>query len=165
MAEKFLWIESLERLMEKDAEQRAAFLDLLRAIKNDPTWRLLITCRDYSAETVRSAFFGEVGIPCADIFVPELSDAELDEVTADFPILQRPMSSDALRRLLRHHSCWIKPCKCSGQRQSRFQRMSASFGKKFGGMLFAARTKASRLGCHDCVATFWLKWHYAVQKP
>jgi hypothetical protein len=98
---KILWIESLERLMEKDAEQRAAFLDLLRAIKNDPTWRLLITCRDYSAETVRSAFFGEVGIPCADIFVPELSDAELDEVTAEFPTLQRPMSSDALRRMLK----------------------------------------------------------------
>ena len=98
---KILRIESLERLMEKDAEQRAAFLDLLRAIKNDPTWRLLITCRDYSAETVRSAFFGEVGIPCADIFVPELSDAELDEVTAEFPTLQRPMSSDALRRMLK----------------------------------------------------------------
>ena len=98
---KILWIESLERLMEKDAEQRAAFLDLLRAVKNDSTWRLLITCRDYSAETVRSAFFGEVGIPCAGIFVPELSDAELDEVTADFPILQRPMSSDSLRRLLK----------------------------------------------------------------
>ena len=98
---KILWIESLERLMEKDAEQRAGFLDLLRVIKNDPTWRLLITCRDYSAETVRSAFFGEVGIPCTDIFVPELSDVQLDEVTADFPILQRPMSSDALRRLLK----------------------------------------------------------------
>lgn len=50
---------------------------------------------------MRSAFFGEVGITCIEIFVPELSDAELDEVTADFPILQRPMSSDALRRLLK----------------------------------------------------------------
>jgi len=75
--------------MEKDAEQRAAFLDLLRAIKNDPTWRLLITCRDYSAETVRSALFSEVGIPCADIFVPELSDAELDEAAAEFVSMTR----------------------------------------------------------------------------
>jgi len=97
---KILWIESLERLMEKDAEQRSAFLDLLRAIKTDPSWRLLVTCRDYAAETVKSAFFGEVGIPCADLFVPELSDAELFEVAIDFPILQRPLSSDALRRLL-----------------------------------------------------------------
>jgi hypothetical protein len=58
---QYIWVESLERLMEKNAEQRAAFLDLLRAIKNDPTWRLLVTCRDYSAETVRSALFGETG--------------------------------------------------------------------------------------------------------
>lgn len=98
---KVLWVESLERLMEKDAEQRAAFLDLLRALKKEPTWRVIVTCRDYSAETVKSAFFGEVGIPYADLFVPELDDAELDEVIAKFPNLQRPMSCDALRRLLR----------------------------------------------------------------
>lgn len=98
---KILWVESLERLMEKDAEQRAAFLDLLRAIKNDPTWKVIATCRDYSAETVKSAFFGEAGLPSVDLVVPELDDTELDEVLAQFPHLQRPMSSAALRRLLR----------------------------------------------------------------
>jgi hypothetical protein len=87
--------------MEKDAQQRTAFLDLLRAIKNDTAWRLIITCRDYSVETVRSAFFGEVGLACTDLRISELQEVELDEVVAELPILQRPMSNQPLRRLLR----------------------------------------------------------------
>lgn len=99
---KVLWVDSLERLMEKPAEQRAAFLDLLRALKIDPTWRLVVTCRDYSAETVRTAFFNEVGLISADIDVGELSNAELDDVAVDFPPLERPLSDPSLRSLLRN---------------------------------------------------------------
>ena len=69
---KVLWVDSLERLMEKPPEQRVAFLDLLRALKLDPTWRLVVTCRDYSAETVRTALFSDVGLTPADIDVGEL---------------------------------------------------------------------------------------------
>jgi hypothetical protein len=99
---KVLWVDSLERLMEKPAEQRAAFLDLLRALKLDPTWRLVVTCRDYSAETVRTAFFSEVGLTPADIDVGDLSDDELDDVAADFPPLERPLTNPTLRSLLRN---------------------------------------------------------------
>jgi len=98
---KILWVESLERLMEKDAEQRAAFLDLLRAIKNEPTWRIIVTCRAYHAETVKSAFFGETGIQYASLFVPELDDSEMAEVMAKFPNLEHPLSSSVLRQMLR----------------------------------------------------------------
>ena len=98
---KILWVESLERLFEKDGEQRAAFLDLLRSLKKETTWRVIITCRDYSAETVKSAFFAEAGISYAELFVPELEDSELDEVAAKFPSLERPLSSEPLRRLLK----------------------------------------------------------------
>lgn len=99
---KVLWVDSLERLMEKPAEQRAAFLDLLRALKVDPTWRLVVTCREYSAETVRTAFFSEVGLTPADIDVGELNEVELDEVAVDFPSLERPLSNSSLRGLLRN---------------------------------------------------------------
>jgi hypothetical protein len=101
-SKKVLWVDSLERLMEKPAEQRAAFLDLLRALKLDPTWRLVVTCRDYSAETVRTAFFSEVGLTPTDIDVGELSDDELDDVVTDFPPLERPLSNPTLRSLLRN---------------------------------------------------------------
>jgi hypothetical protein len=101
-SKKVLWVESLERLMEKPPEQRAAFLDLLRKLKADPTWRLVVTCRDYSAETVRTAFFNEVGVTPAGIEVGELSDGELEDVVVDFPALERPLSNPSLRSLLQN---------------------------------------------------------------
>jgi len=97
---KILWIESLEQLMEKPPEQRAAFLDLLRGLMSDPTWHLVITCRSYSAETVRAAFFGQIGVSPADVEVGVLTESELDEVVADFPPLARPLSDVKLRKLL-----------------------------------------------------------------
>ena len=99
---KLLWIESLEQLLEKPPEQRAAFLDLLRGLKSDPKWRLVITCRNYSAETVRAAFFNEAGVSPANIGVGNLSDAELDEAVVDFPSLERPLLSPTLRSLLKN---------------------------------------------------------------
>jgi hypothetical protein len=99
---KILWIESLEQLMEKPAEQRAAFLDLLLALRSDPTWRIIITARNYSAETIRAAFFGEAGLIAANVEVGELTDADLNEVAIEFPSLERPLTSETLRRLLRN---------------------------------------------------------------
>ena len=99
---KVLWVDSLERLMEKPADQRTAFLDLLRAVKRDPTWRLVVTCRDYSAELVRNAFFNEVGLTPVGIEVGDLRDDELDGVTADFPDLEHPLGNSTLRSLLRN---------------------------------------------------------------
>lgn len=99
---KVLWVDSLERLMEKPPELRVAFLDLLRALKNDPTWRLIVTCRDYSAETVRTALFGEVGMVAEDVEIGELDDSELNEVIIDFPSLGLPLSNPSLRSLLRN---------------------------------------------------------------
>jgi hypothetical protein len=98
---KVLWIESVERLLEKPAEQRVAFLDLLRALRQDPSWRFLVTCRSYSADTVKNALFGELGIAHGELLVGELSDAELDEVAASLPTLRRPFSSPPLRDLLK----------------------------------------------------------------
>ena len=99
---KLLWVDSLERLIEKPPEQRAAFIDLLRALKPDPTWQLVVTCRDYSAETVRAAFFGEVGLKPTDLEVGDLTDAELDDVSTCIPSLRRPLGNQSLRRLLRN---------------------------------------------------------------
>jgi hypothetical protein len=99
---KVLWIESVERLLETTVDKRAAFLDLLRSLKSDPNWRLIVTCREYSAETIQAAFFGEVGVTPKRIEVGDLSDAELNEVSNSCPILQRPLANETLRRLLRN---------------------------------------------------------------
>lgn len=99
---KVLWIESAERLLEKDASQRAAFGDLLRLFTQAPGWKLLITCRDYSVETFRTTFLERAGIKSEVISVPDLMDIELEEVQRRIPTLSLPLSQPALRKLARN---------------------------------------------------------------
>ena len=99
---KVVWVESLEQLLEKPPEQRMAFLDLLHGLLPDPTWRFVITCRSYAAETVRAAFFGQVGVSPKDVEIGELSDPELEGIVSDFPQLEAPLANSGLKRLLRN---------------------------------------------------------------
>src|SRR5207248_1253695 len=59
-ARKTILVESVERLLE--AATRDAFTDLLSLIAADKSWRLLLTCRDYSAELVRTVFLQAAGL-------------------------------------------------------------------------------------------------------
>jgi len=93
---KILLVESLERLLERDT--RDAFSDLLALVSRDPTWQVLITCRDYSTELVRASLLQ--GLEHVVVPVPLLSDEEMDEVTRKIPALASPLSSPPLRRLL-----------------------------------------------------------------
>lgn len=97
---KVILIESVERLLE--ASNRGAFTDLMTMLSQDRSWRLILTCRDYSADLVRSSFLESAGMQHAVVAVPPLDDGELDEVCAGCPRLLRPLSSEPLRRLLRN---------------------------------------------------------------
>lgn len=97
---KVLWIESAERLLEKST--RDAFMDLLGQIVSDPTWRLIVTCRDYSLETVRLAFFERAGLASQTLAVPLLDDQELAECEKHIPALARPLANARLRPFLRN---------------------------------------------------------------
>jgi hypothetical protein len=99
---KVLWIESAERLLEKDANQRAAFGDLLRLFTQTPGWKLLITCRDYSVGTFQSTFLERAGVQSEVVAVPALNDAELDDVQQQIPKLALPLSQTVLRKLARN---------------------------------------------------------------
>jgi hypothetical protein len=96
------WVESAERLLEKTESQREAFGDFLRILSANPKWKLIITCRDYSAEIFRSAFLDGTGLSCALLRVPPLTDPELAEIVVQYPALARPFSSPRLRSLLRN---------------------------------------------------------------
>jgi len=97
---KLFWIESLERLLEKT--ERAAFADLLQMIRDDESCRLLLTCRDYSVDLIRSSFLEQAGLAHAVVMVPSLSDAELNQVLERFPQL-KPLSLNAgVRQLLQN---------------------------------------------------------------
>ncbi len=96
---KLILVESVERLLE--ASVREAFADLLHFVHEDRSLGLLITCRDYSLETVSSALFGQAGLSFKVIEVPPLADEELDQAVASVPHLSNTLQHESLKRLLR----------------------------------------------------------------
>lgn len=97
--QKIILIESIERLLE--ASTRDAFTDLLTLAKRDPTWRLVLTCRDYSTDLVRAAFLEPACISHSVVEVQPLDDSELAEVEVALPVLATPLANPMLRKLLR----------------------------------------------------------------
>jgi len=97
---KVVLIESVERLLEKST--RDAFADLLRMAGSDDTFRLILTCRDYSTDLVRAAFLRDINMGNEVIHVPPLTDVELSEVQTAHPGLALPLSSPNLRKILRN---------------------------------------------------------------
>ncbi len=95
---KILLVESVERLLE--ASTRDAFTDLLTLVTKDSGWRLILTCRDYSADLVRSCFLEASRVGHAVLAIPQLGDDELEEVRRAHPALTRPLASPALRQIL-----------------------------------------------------------------
>lgn len=97
--QKLLFVDSIERLLEHSV--RDAFTDLLNLAKEDRSLGLLLTCREYSLETVQSAIFGRVGIDIKVIEVPFLTDQELDQVASDLPTIKNALNKRGLKNLLR----------------------------------------------------------------
>ena len=95
---KILLVESVERLLEKST--REAFDDLITLMAKDKSWRLLLTCRDYSKDLVLSAFLQPVNVSHSVVSIPPLDNEELDEVKAVHPSLTYPLSNAALRQVL-----------------------------------------------------------------
>ena len=97
---KILLVESIERLLEKSV--RDAFTDLLVLVRDDPTWQMIITCRDYSTAQVKAFLLEAYGFDHQILEIPGLNDAELDEVSQHCPFLARPLANSPLRNLLRN---------------------------------------------------------------
>lgn len=96
---KIILIESVERLLEHSV--RDAFAHLLNIVSANGSIRLVITVRDYSLESVRSAFLGRANCSHVVYEVPGLSDDELDVIQADVPGLALPLLDHQLRTFLR----------------------------------------------------------------
>lgn len=97
---KVMLVESVERLLEKST--RDAFNDLLALVAQDKSWCLLLTCREYSTDTVSSAFLKQPNLDHSVVKVPPLDDEELGKVKAAYPALAYPLENQALRELLRN---------------------------------------------------------------
>ena len=97
---KVLLVESVERLLEKST--RDAFTDLLTLAANDGSLRIIMTCRSYSTDLVRSCFLHSAAIGHSVVEIPALDDNELAEVELAHPALSVPLGNPALRQVLRN---------------------------------------------------------------
>jgi hypothetical protein len=108
---------------------RDAFSDLLALARRDESWGIILTCRDYSIDVVRSSFLEHGGLPHAVVSIPQLTDEELNEAVDAFPKLRRPATNAVLRKLF-YNPYLIKPPECSGRRTNYCHRTSeVSAGK------------------------------------
>ncbi|MHB8118552.1 MAG: ATP-binding protein [Methanothrix sp.] len=96
-SKKLILIESTERLLEKS--ERESFAHLLQLIREDNGWRIILTCRDYSLDTIRTSFLEYAGLPYSVVNVPLLDDTELNQAIAEIPKLKRPNENPALHKL------------------------------------------------------------------
>lgn len=97
---KILWIDGVERLLEKPLPEREGFNDIMRLLRQDPGWRIIITCRAYSLETFKAAFLDRFDIESTTLVIPPLSSEQLDAIATRVPQLSRPLSNPQLRSLL-----------------------------------------------------------------
>lgn len=128
-ARKVLLIESVERLLE--ATYREAFDDLLRMCADGGTWQIIITCRDYSLDDVRTSFLGQSRIPTTIFRTPPLSDTELDAAIKELPALRRPASHPFLRQLFRMPYILDKAARMDWPEGGRLPDDERTFRKKF----------------------------------
>jgi len=97
---KLFLIESAERLIERN--ERKAFTDFLQLIQDEPSWQLIVTCRDYHLDLVREALFGRVGLEHDVVHVPVLNDNEFDEAIRHTPQIAVLAQHARMRTLLRN---------------------------------------------------------------
>ncbi|MDE0453923.1 MAG: ATP-binding protein [Gammaproteobacteria bacterium] len=93
-------VDATERILERST--RDAFSDLISLAADNPAIRVILTCRDYSTELVRSALLQGKPISSTVLSVPPLTDSELDEVAGTYPALTNPLSNTGLREVLRN---------------------------------------------------------------
>ncbi len=126
---KVVLVESVERLLEKTT--RDAFADLMTLAADDSGLRIVLTCRDYSAEQVRASFLQPYGVNHTIIRVPPLDDAELIAVEVAYPALAIPLKSPALRNFLRNPFVLDKALEISWSTEKALPRTEREFRSLF----------------------------------
>ncbi len=113
---KFLLIESVERLLE--APHKDAFFNLLFRLTEDPTWKVILTCRQHATGMARDLFLTPISINACEVAVPLLETTEVDQVVQRFPGLRNVASSPRTRELLRNPYYLDKACSIDWTKES-----------------------------------------------
>ena len=126
---KILLIESVERLLE--ASSRDAFQDLLTMCAADSSWQIVLTCRDYSIDIVRSSLLDPLNVFTKILRTPPLTDAEIDAVVKAIPSLARPATHPFLHELFRTPYILDKAARMQWPEGGTLPNDERAFRKKF----------------------------------
>lgn len=94
-----IFVDSVDRLLE--ASNRKAFADLLTLARENLGIRILLTCRDYSLNTVRVSLLEQAGIQHKVVEVDSFTDEELEQIVEKVPKIAPAVRNINLRKLLR----------------------------------------------------------------
>jgi hypothetical protein len=99
MPKKYLFIESLEKLLE--VEQKEAFADLLHFIAKQKGWTVIATCRDYAYQQIAFSYpqLSEIGFET--LTISDLNDEQIDQLCQQVETLQTISENLRLRPLLK----------------------------------------------------------------
>ena len=96
---KVILVDGVERLLE--SSERKAFIDLLNEARDDRSLRIILTCRDYSVDTVKMSLLERVAVQHRVLDTPPFSDDELAQVIREIPRLSKAVDNPSLRELMR----------------------------------------------------------------
>jgi hypothetical protein len=99
LPKKLLLVDGAERLFEINHHE--AFRQMLQQLRNDKSWTVVITCRDYSAQMLREHFLAQWGEDATTVTIPTLSNEELGWVSGQVPELAPLIANRKLTRLVR----------------------------------------------------------------
>lgn len=97
---KILWIESVEQLWERPSSERMAFFYLLQKLASDDTWRIILTCREYSSDLVASGIFEKLRIRPEIVTVKNFTEQELQSVATALPNIAPLINNPKLKGVI-----------------------------------------------------------------
>ena len=95
---KIIFLDGVDRLLE--ASTRDAFIQLLGCIQKDTGIKLILTCREYSLQTVPDAFLDRRPLQYTIFNVPPLTDAELAQVRTGYPKYWKSSAKSKIKKAL-----------------------------------------------------------------
>lgn len=122
---KILFVDSVERLFE--LQSRDAFAQLLTAIANDPTWRVILACRIQAIDLLVNHLLAPTNLSVATLKVPRLEDSELQWVAQRAPQIKPYLADPRLVEILRAPLYLRIACNASEDLLKKQTGLTASF--------------------------------------
>lgn len=99
MPKKYLFIESLEKLLE--IEKKEAFTDLLRFINKQKGWTIIATCRDYAYQQIAFSYPQLTEMGFETFVLSDLTDDQIDQLCDQMESLKKIAENPRLKPFLR----------------------------------------------------------------